>query len=152
MTQELEIAPLSSNDFQQIEYREIFGALRGFIASDEPWDINAFQETLSPSYYPVLSQLISQIMTMPEREPSEVQNALLKLLIRLRYTRLRENLSAMQFLLHDAQERADREAILQFSASINANRRDRHHLERVLARRSQVSYGNIRAEPGMAIA
>ena len=152
MTQELEISPLSSNDFQQIEYREIFGALRGFIASDEPWDINAFQETLSPSYYPVLSQLISQIMTMPEREPSEVQNALLKLLIRLRYTRLRENLSAMQFLLHDAQERADREAILQFSASINANRRDRHHLERVLARRSQVSYGNIRAEPGMAIA
>ncbi len=152
MTQELEIAPLSRNDFQQIEYREIFGALRGFIASDELWDINAFQETLSPSYHPVLSQLISQIMTMPEREPSEVQNALLKLLIRLRYTRLRENLSAMQFLLHDAQERADREEILGFSASINSNRRDRHHLERVLARRSQVSYGNIRAEPGMAIA
>ena len=152
MTQELEIAHLSSKDFQQIEYREIFGALRGFIASDELWDINAFQETLSPSYHPVLSQLITQIRTMPEREPADVQNALLKLLIRLRYTRLRENLSAMQFLLHDAQERADREAILQFSASINANRRDRHHLERVLARRSQVSYGNIRAEPGMAIA
>ena len=152
MTQELEIAHLSSKDFQQIEYREIFGALRGFIASDELWDINAFQETLSPSYHPVLSQLITQIRTMPEREPADVQNALLKLLIRLRYTRLRENLSAMQFLLHDAQERADREAILQFSASINANRRDRHHLERVLARRSQVSYGNIRAEPGLAIA
>ena len=152
MTQELEIVPLSRNDFQQIEYREIFGALRGFIASDELWDINAFQETLSPSYHPVLSQLITQIMTMPEREPSEVQNALLKLLIRLRYTRLRENLSAMQFLLHDAQECADREAILEFSASINANRRDRHHLERVLARRNHISYGIIRAEPGIAIA
>ncbi len=152
MTQELEIAPLSRNDFQQIEYREIFGALRGFIASDELWDINAFQETLSPGYHPVLSQLITQIMTMPEREPADVQNALLKLLIRLRYTRLRENLSAMQFLLHDAQECADREAILEFSASINANRRDRHHLERVLARRNHISYGIIRAEPGIAIA
>ena len=152
MTQELEIAPLSRNDFQQIEYREIFGALRGFIASDELWDINAFQETLSPGYHPVLSQLITQIMTMPEREPADVQDALLKLLIRLRYTRLRENLSAMQFLLHDAQECADREAILEFSASINANRRDRHHLERVLARRNHISYGIIRAEPGIAIA
>ena len=152
MTQELEILPLSGKDFQQIEYREIFAALRGFIASDELWDISAFQETLSPGYHSVLSRLIKQIMTMPEREPSDVQNALLKLLIRLRYTRLRENLSDMQFLLHDAQERADREAILEFSASINANRRDRHHLERVLARRHQVSYGIIRAEPGIAIA
>ena len=152
MTQELEITPLNRNDFQQIEYREIFGALRGFIASDELWDVNAFQETLSPGYHPVLSQLITQIMTMPEREPADVQNALLKLLIRLRYTRLRENLSAMQFLLHDAQECADREAILEFSASINANRRDRHHLERVLARRNHISYGIIRAEPGIAIA
>ena len=152
MTQELEITPLNRNDFQQIEYREIFGALRGFIASDELWDVNAFQETLSPGYHPVLSQLITQIMTMPEQEPSDVQDALLKLLIRLRYTRLRENLSAMQFLLHDAQECADREAILEFSASINANRRDRHHLERVLARRNHISYGIIRAEPGIAIA
>ncbi len=152
MTQELEIASLSSKDFQQIEYREIFGALRRFFASDELWDIRAFQEALSPGYHAVLSQLTAQILTMPEQEQAVIQNALLKLLIRLRYARLRESLSAMQFLLHDAQENEDREAILEFSAIINANRRDRHHLDRVWARISQVSYGITRVESGIAIA
>ncbi len=152
MTQELEIASLSSKDFQQIEYREIFGALRRFFASDELWDIRAFQEALSPGYHAVLSQLTAQILTMPEQEQAVIQNALLKLLIRLRYARLRESLSAMQFLLHDAQENEDRGAILEFSAIINANRRDRHHLDRVWARISQVSYGITRVESGIAIA
>ena len=151
-SQELEIAPLSGTDFQQIEYREIFGALRRFIASDELWDIGAFQETLSPTYHPVLMQLTTQIEAMPDREQGVIQNALLKLLIRLRYGRLRENLSAMQFLLHDAQENENREAILEFSSIINANRRDRHHLEHVMARSIQVSYGVTRVESGIAIA
>ena len=151
-SQELEIAPLSGKDFQQIEYREIFGALRRFIASDELWDTRAFQETLSPSYHPVLSQLTTQVIAMPEREQGVIRNALLKLLIRLRYARLRESLSAMQFLLHDAQENENREAILEFSSIINANRRDRHHLEHVMARSIQVSYGVTRVESGIAIA
>ena len=151
-SQELEIAPLSGTDFQQMEYREIFGALRRFIASDEVWDIRAFEETLNPTYHPVLSQLTTQIVAMPEREQGVIQNALLKLLIRLRYGRLRESLSAMQFLLHDAQESENREAILEFSSIINANRRDRHHLEHVMARSIQVSYGVTRSESGIAIA
>ena len=152
MAQELEIAPLSGRDFIQVEYREIFGAFRRFIASDEVWDLRAFQETLNAGYHEVLSQLTDQILTMPEREQAEIQNAALKLLIRLRYARLRESLSAMQFLLHDAQEDENRDAILEFSAIINANRRDRHHLERVMARRSQVSYGIKQTESGIAIA
>ena len=151
MTEALEVLPLTGKDFQQIEYREIFGALHRFIASDEFWDINAFQETLSSTYHPILSQLMTQIMAMPEREPADVQNALIKLLIRLRCSRLRDDLSAMQLLLHDAQEGDDREAILEFSTSINANRRDRHHLERVLVRRSQVSYGAARTDLGIVI-
>jgi DNA primase len=152
ISQELEIAPLRGRDFQQIEYREIFGALRSFIASDELWDIKAFQETLNPGYHPVLSQLTTQILSMPEQEPGDVRTELLKLLIRLRYARLRESLSALQFLLHDAQENENREAILEFSAIINANRRDRHHLEHVMARSILVSYGTTRVESGIAIA
>lgn len=152
ISQELEIAPLRGRDFQQIEYREIFGALRSFIASDELWDIKAFQETLNPGYHPVLSQLTTQILSMPEQEPGDVRTELLKLLIRLRYARLRESLSALQFLLHDAQENENREAILEFSTIINANRRDRHHLEHVMARSILVSYGTTRVESGIAIA
>ncbi len=152
MTQELEIAPLRSQDFQQIEYREIFETLRRFIASDELWDIEVFQDALSPDFHLILSHLMTQTLTMPEREPAAIQDALLKLLIRLRRARLRENLYAMQFLLRDAQENHNREAILEFSANINANRRDRHHLERVLVRRNQISYGVTHVESGAVIA
>ena len=149
---ELEIAPLNDKDFRHIEYREIFQALYRFIASDELWDIEAFQETLSPSYHTVLSYLGIQVRRLPEREPEDVRTELLKLLIRLRYARLRESLSALQFLLHDAQENENREAILEFSTIINANRRDRHHLEHVMARSILVSYGTTRVESGIAIA
>ena len=121
------------------------------MASDELWDIEAFQETLSPNFQTALSQLMTQNPAMPEREPAAIQDALLKLLIRMRRARLQENLSAMQFLLHDAEESDNREAMLEFSAIINANRRDRHHLERVLARREKVSYGVPHAESGIMI-
>ena len=151
MTQELEIQPLGSKDFKQIEYREIFEALRRFMASVELWDIEIFQDTLSPIYHTVLSQLTTQIATLPEREPSDVQNALRKLLIRLRDSRQRENLSAMKFLFLDAEESDDRDAIREYAAIINTIRRDRNHLERVMVRISQVSYGAARTELGIAI-
>ena len=150
-TKELEIAPLQSKDFHQLEYREIFEALRRFIASDEVWEVEAFQETLSANLHVILSDLMAQVLAMPERERTEIQDALLKLLIRLRRDRLRENLSTMQFLLHDAQENDDQETISGSSAAIDANRRDRHHLERVLLRRSQVSYGVTHVESGMLL-
>ena len=50
--QALEVAPLCGNDFQQVEYREIFGALLGFLASDEFWNIELFQEGLRPQLSP----------------------------------------------------------------------------------------------------
>ncbi len=152
LTQELEIAPLNKKDFQQIEYREIFEALHRFIAGDEHWDFEVFQEMLSSNLHTTLSHLRTQIGTLPERELAAIQDALRKLLVRLRDARLRESLSEMQFLLHDAQESENREAILEFSSIIDAIRRDRHHLEHVMARSILVSYGTTRVESGIAIA
>ena len=125
--------------------------MRRFIASDEVWEVEAFQETLRADLHVILSDLMAQVLAMPERERTDIQDALLKLLIRLRRDRLRENLSTMQFLLHDAQENEDQETISGSSAAIDANRRDRHHLERVLLRRSQVSYGVTHVESGMLL-
>ena len=151
-TQELEIAPLSSKDFQQIEYQEIFEALHRFMASDELWDIEIFQEMLIPIYHPILSHMKTQITSLPEQETELVQDGLCKLLFRLREEQLRGNLSEVQSLLHDAQESDDRAAIRMYSAIINTIRRDRNHLEYVMARGIQVSYGTTRVESGIAIA
>ncbi len=149
--QVLEVDPLCSNDFQKSEYREIFGALSGFIASDEFWNIEIFQEGLNPSYHPILSRLMTQFMAMPEKEPEDIRFEIRKLLLRLRNTRQRENLSEIQTLLHDAQESDDRETIREFSPIINTIRRDWNHLERVMIRMSQVTYGDARIDQGIII-
>ena len=148
-TQEWEITPLNKEDFQQIEYREIFEALCRFIAGDELWDIEVFQEMLSSNLYTTLTHLRTQSGTLPEREPADIQDAIRKLLIRLRDARLRENSTAVQFLF---EEENDRTAIHEYSAIINTIRRERNHLERVRTRISQVSYGVTRVESGIAIA
>jgi len=150
--QALEVEPLCSNDFQKSEYREIFGALSGFIAGDEFWNIEIFQEGLNPSYHSILSRLMTQFTAMPEKEPEDIRHEIRKLLLRLRDTRQRENLSEIQTLLHDAQESKDSETIREFSPIINTIRRDRNHLERVMMRMSQVTYGAVRTEMGLVIA
>jgi hypothetical protein len=58
----------------------------------------------------------------------------------------------MQFLLQDAQQHGDREGILGYSSAINANRRERHHLEQVLDSLNRISYGSKRFEHGIRIA
>lgn len=147
----LEVDPLCSNDFQKSEHREIFGALSSFIASDEFWNLESFQEGLSPSYHPILSRLMTQFTAMPEKGLEDIRLEMRKLLFRLRDARQRENLSDIQTLLHDAQENDDRETINEFSPIINTIRRDRNHMERQKINLSQVNYGAARTDLGIVI-
>ncbi|RME56299.1 MAG: DNA primase [Caldilineae bacterium] len=149
---ELELRPLRSHDLQDMEHREIFVGLQRFIAGDELWDMESFQETLGPHLHSRLADLMIRAANLPEREPNDTQEALLKAMIRLRRERLREDLAAMQFLLQDAQRVNDREAILEYSGAINAIRRERQHLDRVLARIQRVPYGMHRLDQGVQIA
>lgn len=152
MAAQLEIPPLRMDELQRTEHQEIFFRLKQFITSDELWDLEAFQETLSVNLHGRFADLIHQSAQLPERDISEMQEAVLKAMILLRRERLREDLSTMQFLLQDARQTKDREAILEYSTAINAHLRDRHHLEHVLARLNRVSYGSKRFEQGIRIA
>jgi DNA primase len=152
MAEQLEIAPLRADELQNIEHREIFLALKHYITSDELWDLEAFQEILVPNFHGKLGQLLKQAAELPERDLVEMQEAVLKAVIRLRRERLHAELSAMQFLLQDAQQHSNREGILGYSTAINANRRERHHLEQVLDRLNRTSYGSKRFEQGIRIA
>ncbi|MBX3000963.1 MAG: DNA primase [Caldilineaceae bacterium] len=152
MAAQLEIPPLGMDELQRTEHQQIFFSLKQFITGDELWDLEAFQETLSPNLHGRLADLIQQAVALPERNIVEMQEAVLKAVIRLRRERLREDLYAMQFLLQDAQQTDDREAVLGYSTAINAHRRDRHHLEHVLQRLNRVSYGSKRFEQGIRIA
>jgi DNA primase len=148
----LEIAPLRSDEFERGEYKEIFLALKRFMSSDELWDLETFQEQISIDLHGTLGNLFQQGATLPERSYQEMQEAVLKVLIRLRLDRLREDLNSMNFLLQDAQQNQDREAVLDYSAGINANRRERRHLDRVLQDINRIAYGTSPGHGGMRIA
>jgi DNA primase len=152
MAEQLEIPSLRAEELQRTEHKEIFLALKQFIAGDEIWDLEAFQETLPSHLHGRLADLVQRAADLPEREWVEMQEAVLKVVIRLRRERLRDDLSAMQFLLQDAQQTNDREAVLGYSTAINTNRRERHHLERVLESLNRIAYGSRRFEQGTRIA
>jgi DNA primase len=152
MTAQLEIPPLRMDELQRTEHQQIFYRLKQFITGDELWDLEGFQEALPVNLHGRLADLMQQAAQLPVRDINEMQEAVVKAVIRLRRERLREDLYAMQFLLQDAQQTDDREAVLGYSAAINAHRRERHHLERVLERLNRVSYGSKRFEQGIRIA
>ncbi len=144
----LEIQPLVGEDLDQPEYREIFRALKRYISRDEPWDLEAFQSTLAPELHGWLAQLVSYAATLPQREPDELREALLKVMIRLRLERLKTQLTSMHFLLRDAQQAKEREAILRYSTAINRNRRERHHLQQLLVQLNRTLLDSNRLSQG----
>jgi DNA primase len=141
LAEKLEIQPLNSEDMEQPEHKEIFRALKRYISSDEQWDLELFQETLKPELHPWLAQLIVYATELPHRELSELKEGVIKAVIRMRLERLRKHLNSMQFLLRDAQQADDRESIISYSAAINRNRRERHHLQQKLKDLSRTSFG-----------
>ncbi len=144
----LEISPLVTDDLEQPEYREIFRALKRYISRDEPWDLEAFQSTLAPELHGWLAQLVRHAATLPQRELSELQEALIKVMIRIRLERLKTQLNSMHFLLRDAQQLQDREAIMRYSTAINRNRRERHHLQQLLVQVNRTLLDSNRLSQG----
>lgn len=152
MAEQLEIPPLEVDDLDDIQHREIFVGLKRFLAGDEIWDVQHFQESLNPDLHEALAELMLHALELPERDPESIREAIVKIVIRMRRQRLWDVFQSINFLLQDAQESGDRQALLGYSAAINSNRRERHHLDRVLATINRTPYGVTRTEQGVRIA
>ncbi len=152
MTEKLEVPPLDVDDLEDIQHREIFAGLKRFLAGDELWDVEHFQETLNGDLHEALAELMLHGLELPESDTVSIREAVVKVLIRLRRERLWSIFSSINFLLQDAQESGDRQALLGYSVAINTNRRERHHLDRVLASINRAPYGVTRTEQGVRIA
>ncbi|RLT37112.1 MAG: DNA primase [Chloroflexi bacterium] len=152
MTERLEVPPLDVDDLERIEHREIFSGLKRFLAGDELWDLTHFQESLNADLHEALAELMLHGIELPDRDTESIREALVKVLIRLRRERLWHVFSTINFLLQDAQESGDRQALLGYSSAINSNRRERHHLDRVLASINRTPYGVTRVEQGIRTA
>jgi DNA primase len=152
MVEKLEIPPLDVDDLENIQHREIFSGLKRFLAGDEIWDLEHFQESLNTDIHESLAELMLYDIEMPDNDIGSVKEAIIKNLIRLRRGRLSELFDSITFLQKDAYESGDRQAWLGYSAAINSNRRERHHLDRVLASINRAPYGVTRTEQGVSIA
>lgn len=148
----LDIPALEADDLEEITHREIFSSLKRFLAGDERWDLEHFQETLNPDLHDVFAELLVQGLALPDRDPASMREAVVKSVVRMRRERLTEVFSTLHFLLQDAQQNGDRQALLEFSSAINSNRRERHHLDKVAVSINRAPYGVTRTEQGIRIA
>jgi DNA primase len=144
----LEIEPMSATDLHSVENQEIFRSLKQFMASDEQWDVELFQETITPHLHSRLAELMVYGAQLPPRNESELREDLVRTLIRLRIERLSAESKNIKFLEDDAIHQGDLEGSKQWSEIKNRHVRELYHLQqsrqhagRLLFRRRQPEHG-----------
>ena len=151
MTDELEISPLRVDDLKSVENQEVFRAFKRFITSDEPWDLELFQEALTGHLHGRLGYLMAYSVQLPQRNINELRRDIIKVLLRIRIQHLKADSVRIKYLLDEARQSGDIELARSFSSSNNHNLRDRFHLERTLASLSQLALSRDQTNQGMKI-
>ena len=147
---ELEVDPVGTNDWQNVENQEIFRALKHFIASDEQWDVELFQEMLTEHLHARLAELIIHGIRLPQCSIADMRGDVMKVLLRIRHQRLKEESLNIRYLMVEAQQSNDAETMHSFYSINDRNRRELLHLQLQQARLNQTALfappsGNSRA-------
>lgn len=133
-TDRLNLAPVTGDDWQNSENREIFQTLKRYLAGDEPWDIELFQDTLAPGLHGRLAHLLAYAAQVPQDNPHLQREDAVKVLVRIRIERLKQETINIKFLLADMQETGEQEAVRSFFRINNQHLRELSHLQQVMAR------------------
>ena len=136
-THALEIGPLSKDDWQNVENQEIFRALKLFITSDEQWELELFQEMLTEHLHARLAELIIHGIQLPQCSVAEMRGDVLKVLLRIRHQRLKEESLNIRYLMIEAQQANDAETMRSFYSINDRNRLELLHLQRQQAKLNQ---------------
>lgn len=125
-----QLEPPQPQDWQRVENQEIFRALKQFLNSDEPWDVELFQDTLDPHLHGRFAQLLAYGATLPMREPNLVREDVIKSLLRMRIDRLRAETKRIKYLQDELQQNGDLEGMRSFEKVMNGYLRELAHLQR----------------------
>lgn len=150
-TAKLEISPLQSSDLQKVENQEIFRALKQFISSDEQWDIELFQESLTAHLHGRLAELLAYGAQLPPRNVTEIREDLVRTLIRLRIERLSLESKNIKFLEDDAVRQGDLEGSKQWSNIKNHHVRELFHLQQSRQQAGRLLFSRNQPEQGLQI-
>ncbi|GIK72794.1 MAG: DNA primase [Chloroflexota bacterium] len=124
------LAPLLPPDWQHVENQEIFRALKQFLNSDEPWDIELFQDMLDKHLHGRLARLMAYASMLPPRDSLVVREDAVKGLLRVRMDRVRSEMTKIKYLQDELQRTGDLEAARSFEKMTNAYLRELAHLQR----------------------
>ena len=148
---QLNIDSLQTGDLQNAENQEIFRTLKQYISSDEPWDLEAYQEMLTDHVHGRLAHLLAYSARLPEQSPAAMREYSVKALLRLRTRRLSRDIQRIKFLLDEAQNIGDSEAIRHLSTINNQTLREKFHLDHIFVNIGNLLYNKERNGSGIQI-
>ena len=139
----LEMSELESDDFSEGEYRAIFQTLDGVMLDngDETEGsglVESIRGHLSATVHPHLDHLTQLSERLPPVSDEAATKDLVDTVLRLRMDDLERSLSGLRYLLEDAREGQESEAIDQYSQLIRKKSAERDRLEKALYARTYV--------------
>lgn len=129
VTDRLEIAALRPDDLPAVQNQEIFKALRHYMTSDEQWDLELFQDILTPHLHGHLANLISYSAQLPQCSLGELRLDTVQTLIHIRLEQLRIEARHLKFMQDDAARQGDMQGAKQLAEVNNQQIRELFHLQ-----------------------
>jgi len=120
LLQELDLATLAPDDFDQVENREIFAAWCEYLRNrGNGFDLEEFQSALDTPLQTYLSKLLSEYIPSEDEAAKDIGRSVLK----LRERKLRTKNKMLPFLQSEAEEEGDWEALKRYRQMVvdNAN-------------------------------
>jgi DNA primase len=120
LLQELDLGSLTSDDFDQVENREIFAAWRAYLKNRENgFDLEEFQSALDTPLQTYLSKLLAEHIPSEDEAAKDISRSVLK----LRERKLKTQNEMLPFLQSEAEEQGDWEALKRYKEMVvdNAN-------------------------------
>lgn len=125
--------PLAPEDFEEIETREIFSALRKRLSEkilegqegsmEEPWDLERFGASLDAILQERFANLLDLKSRMSVLTKRDGDREVVFCALKLREHRLQREMETLHFLERDAEEEKDRETLMQL-ARVTSERKD----------------------------
>lgn len=145
------LAPLQPLDWQHVENQEIFRTLKQYLTSDEPWDVEQFQDMLDRHLHGRLARLIAYAATLPPRDPVAMREGIVKDILRLRLSRMSGETIRIRYLQDELQRAGDLEAARSFEKVNNVYAREIAHLQRQSVRIPQELFRKMRQQEGVKL-
>jgi len=130
--QAIRVEPLDTEDFADVVDQAIFTALLEAEPTEAGSTEQEWHEQLPPPLQERLQQLLHYGATLPSLPTAQAADDLVGVVLRLRLTRLRRRMAELQYLLEQAQEESDGQAVRDYGRLVMQHTSDMGRLHQTL--------------------